>query len=158
MCAILSPTYAQKHDFVWIAGDGNSPTDSSQGGSTIDFNFTPVKVYYNYRELNMFVCNASICDTAGNLMFYTNGCDIAGVDDNILENGENINTGYVHEIQCDQNNSGYTAGYQSLIILPLPESDSLYYLFHKRIIYTNNPFTVKTDKLYFSVIDMSENN
>ncbi len=90
-------------------------------------------------------------------MFYTNGCDIAGADDEILENGETINPGYVHQWQCDQNNY-YTAGYQSSITLPLPGSNSVYYLFHKRTIIVNNPFDVLTDKLLFSVVDMSLNN
>ncbi len=130
----------------------------TRGGSTIDFNVDPPKAYYNYRELNMFVCNSSICDTAGNLMFYTNGCDIAGADDEILENGETINPGYVHQLKCDQEMDGYTAGYQSTIILPVPDSNKLYYLFHKRIIYTSNPFDVKTDKLYYSIVDMNLNN
>jgi hypothetical protein len=149
--------FAQKHDYVWVTGDDNSLTDTTRGGSTIDFNFTPPKVYYNYREQNMFVCNSSICDTAGNLMFYTNGCDIAGADDTILENGETINPGYVHQLKCDQENDGYTAGYQSTIILPVPDSNNLYYLFHKRIIFTSNPFDVKTDKLFYSIIDMNAN-
>ncbi|MBV6440547.1 MAG: T9SS C-terminal target domain-containing protein [Haliscomenobacteraceae bacterium CHB4] len=148
---------AQKHDYVWITGDNNSLADTTKGGSTIDFNFNPPKVYYNYRELNMFVCNSSICDTAGKLMFYTNGCDIAGSDDEIIENGETINPGEVHQIKCDQENDGYTAGYQSTIILPVPDSNKLFYLFHKRIIYTNNPFGVKTDKLFYSIVDMNAN-
>lgn len=150
--------YGQKHDYVWVTGDDNQLLDTTYGGSTIDFNFNPVNVYFNYRELNMYVCNSSICDTAGNLMFYTNGCDIAGADDVIIENGEGINPGQVHQIKCDQENTGYTSGYQSSIILPLPGSNHLYYLFHKRIIYTSNPFSVKTDKLLYTIVDMAENN
>ena len=106
----------------------------------------------------MFVCNSSICDTAGNLMFYTNGCNIAGVDDAILENGEGINPGQVHQVKCDQENVGYPSGYQSSIILPLPGSDHQYYLFHKRIVYNNSGTIITTDKLLYSTIDMSENN
>ena len=155
---IAHAAHAQKHDYIWVAGDNNSLTDTTRGGSVIDFNHFPAKVYYNYRELNMFVCNSSICDTAGNLMFYTNGCDIAGADDVIIENGEGINPGQVHQIKCDQENIGYTSGYQSSIILPLLGSDHLYYLFHKRIIYTSNPFSVKTDKLLYTIVDMAENN
>lgn len=149
---------AQKHDYVWVTGDDNQLIDTTYGGSTIDFNFNPVKAYYNYRELNMFVCNSSICDTAGNLMFYTNGCDIAGADDEIIENGETINPGEVHQLKCDQENSGYAAGYQSTLILPVPDSINLYYLFHKRTIITNNPFDIKIDKLFYSKVDMSQNN
>ena len=155
---IAHAAHAQKHDYIWVAGDNNSLTDTTRGGSVIDFNLFPAKVYYNYRELNMFVCNSSICDTAGNLMFYTNGCDIAGTDDVIIENGEGINPGQVHQIKCDQENIGYPSGYQSSLALPLPGSDYLYYLFHKRIIYGNNFFTARVDKLLYSIVDMAENN
>ena len=158
LALIPSVVFSQKYDYVWVSGDNNNPNDTTKGGLIIDFNYTPPHKYYNYRELNMFVCNSSICDTAGNLMFYTNGCDIAGADDKILENGETINPGYVHQLKCDQEMDGYTAGYQSTIILPVPDSNKLYYLFHKKIIYTSNPFGVKTDKLYYSIVDMNLNN
>jgi hypothetical protein len=85
--------FAQKHDYIWVSGDSNDPAITTHGGITIDFNQKPVNAYYNYRKMNMFICNASICDTAGNLVAYTNGCDIAGADDEIMENGEVINPG-----------------------------------------------------------------
>ncbi|MBK7937190.1 MAG: hypothetical protein IPJ82_08885 [Lewinellaceae bacterium] len=148
---------SQKHDYVWVSGDSNNPDDTTKGGLVIDFHYTPPHKYYNYRELNFRTCNASICDTAGNLMFYTNGCDIAGADDKILENGETINPGYVHQLQCDQDGF-YNSGYQSAFILPVPDSTNLYYLFHKRLIVINNPFDVKSDKLFCSIVDMNLNN
>ncbi len=56
--------------------------------------------------MNMFVCNVNISDTAGNLQFYTNGCAIAGANDTILPNGDNINPGPLHYIDCAQNMDG----------------------------------------------------
>jgi hypothetical protein len=150
--------FAQKHDYIWVSGDSNDPAITTHGGITIDFNQKPVNAYYNYRKMNMFVCNASICDTAGNLLFYTNGCDIAGADDEILENGDEINPGYPHQLHCHQYNDGYASGIQSALILPLPESDSIYYLFHKSYIITSNPVDVITDKLLYSKVEFSNNN
>jgi hypothetical protein len=149
--------FAQKHDYIWVSGDSNDPAITTHGGIIIDFNQNPINAYYNYRKLNMFVCNASICDTSGNLVAYTNGCDIAGADDEIILNGENINPGYVHNLKCDQENDGYSSGIQSAVILPLPDTVNIYYLFHKRIVYASNPFDVITDALFFSIIDMNEN-
>jgi hypothetical protein len=149
--------FAQKHDYIWVTGDSNNPNDTTKGGLVIDFHQNPPYAYYNYRELNLRTCNASICDTAGNLLFYTNGCDIGGADDEILDNGEGINLGNVYQAKCEVENY-YTSGYQSVIILPVPDSSNLYYLFHKKIIYTYNPFDIKVEKLFFSKVDMSENN
>ena len=149
--------YSQKHDYVWITGDDNQTLDTTYGGSLIDFNFNPVKATYNYREQNMFTTNSSICDSAGNLLFYTNGCAIAGADDEPLENGDNINPGSSHTLWCDNYNDGYAGGPQNSIILPLPDSLGVYLLFHKRFIIYSNPSDVIFDKQYFSIVDMNQN-
>jgi len=148
---------AQKHDYVWITGDDNQSLDTTYGGSLLDFNFSPVKVKYNYREHNMFTTNSSICDSAGSLLFYTNGCVIAGADDKILENGEGINPGNAHALWCEQYNDGYAGGLGNSLILPVPDSSSLFYLFHKRFVLYSNPQDVIFDKLYYTVVDMKEN-
>jgi len=150
--------FAQKHDYIWITGDDNQTSDTTYGGSLIDFNFNPPKTSYHYREHNMYTTNSSICDSTGNLLFYTNGCEIAGVDDEILENGENINPGSTHTLWCDNYNDGYAGGPQNSVILPLPDSSGLYYMFHKRYVIYSNPVDIIFDKLYYSIVDMNQNN
>jgi hypothetical protein len=150
--------FCQKHDYIWVSGDGNTTATTTHGGITIDFNQKPVNAYYNFRKLNMFICNASICDSLGNLLFYTNGCEIAGADDEVLENGDNINPGEAHQLQCIQYNDGYTSGIQSALILPLPDTNDIYFLFHKHISYINTPsFDVITDQLLYSKVIVDEN-
>jgi hypothetical protein len=150
--------HAQKFDYVWIIGDNNQTTDTTHGGAIIDFNQMPVKAKYHYRDMNMFVCNVSICDNAGNLQFYTNGCAIAGADDTILPNGDNLNPGPLHYIDCVQNMDGYASNHQSAVILPLPETQGIYYLFHKSQSIVYNPTVITTDKLLYSIVDMNANN
>jgi hypothetical protein len=150
--------YTQKHDYFWVSGDDNNLITTSHGGITIDFNQLPTLAYYNFRELNLFTTNSSICDTAGNLLFYTNGCAIAGADDEILENGDEINPGSSHNLWCDQYNDGYAGGPQNSLILPLLETTGFYYLFHKSFTIYYNPFDVISDKLMYTVIDMNQNN
>jgi hypothetical protein len=130
--------YSQKHDYVWIIGDDNQPNYTLRGGATLDFNYTPRKTYYNYRKLNMATSNASICDSLGRLVAYSNGCDIAGPDDQILINGEDINLGEIHTLQCDERDDGYTAGFQSALMLPHPNHPDFYYLFYKHVIFVRN--------------------
>lgn len=152
--------HAQKHDYVWITGDANDPSLTTHGGATIDFNVSPPHAYYNYRKLNMFLCNASICDSSGQLVAYTNGCDIAGADDEILEGGGDINPGFAHIISCSivYNNDGYASGIQSAMFIPLPgHEDSLYYLFHKQVKLVSEPTDVFTEQLNLSVVDAKAN-
>lgn len=150
--------HAQKHDYIWITGDDNQTHDTTYGGSLLDFNFNPVKASYHYRDLNMFTTNSSICDSAGNLLFYTNGCAIAGADDEILENGDNINPGSSHTLWCATYDDGYAGGPHNSTILPLPDSSGMYYLFHKRFVLYSNPSDVIFDKLFYSIVDMNQNN
>lgn len=143
VCQILFlfslPVHSQKHDYIWIIGDDNQPNYTLRGGATLDFNSTPRKTYYNYRTVNMFTTNASICDSLGRLVAYSNGCDIAGPDDQILPNGEDINLGEVHTWQCDDLDDGYTAGFQSALMLPQPGNLNFYYFFYKHLILVKNP-------------------
>ena len=148
---------AQKFDNIWIMGDDNQTFDTTHGGSLLDFNFTPPKAEYHYREHNLYTTNSSICDSVGKLLFYTNGCIIAGADDELVENGENINPGTSHALWCDNYNSGYSGGPANSLILPVPDSVNLFYLFHKRFVLFNNPSGVLIDKLYYSIVDMKQN-
>ena len=111
-------SFCQKHDYIWVAGDDNTTATNTHGGIVIDYNKKPVSVSYNYRKTNMFICNSSICDTNGNLLCYTNGCVIAGADDEVLENGDNINPGGAHQLRCVEQDRGYASGIQSALFLP----------------------------------------
>lgn len=149
---------AQKQDYAWMVGHDYDFTDSIFGSTVIDFNGG--KPSANYFEqtinMNMFVCNASICDADGNLLFYSNGCDISDGEGNYLENGTDISPGYWHTRLCDEIARGYSAGYPSMVILPLPNNDSLYYLFHKNVRYVPGPpEDAFVDKLLYSVVKVT---
>ena len=133
-------------------------TSTLDGGQVINFGTHTPEVYYHYRKLNMRACNASLCDSLGNLLAYTNGCDIAGADDEIIEGGDTINAGYVNYLQCRQYGYGYSSGIQSALMLPIPDTTGIIFTFHEHLIYTYNPFNVITDKLLYSVVDMQQNN
>ncbi len=145
---------AQKFDYVWVMGRENQTFDTTHGGGLLDFNFSPPKASYHYREHNMFLTNSSICDSTGKLLFYTNGCVIAGSNDEILENGENINPGNAHTLWCETYEDGYSGGPANSIILPVPDSSELYYLFHKRFVLYSNPTDAIFDKLYYTIVDV----
>ncbi|NBC05596.1 MAG: hypothetical protein GVY26_00200, partial [Bacteroidetes bacterium] len=160
--ALLFSTFcirAQKYDYTWLLGyesDGNLP-----GTEVVNLNFNedPVSVTTESRAAAFFVSSAMISDTSGQLLFYTDGCDIYNANDEIVENGDDLNPGEVHDIQCNNENSnGYTAGWQSSIILPKPSNNNSYYIFHKKIEYIYEPdFEVVTTELLYSILDASTN-
>jgi len=148
--------FSQKEDAFWTFGYSSNTVDSSFGGTNIDFNSDPPEIQYEFRELDFHITNSSICDSEGNLLFYTNGLSIANSSGEILENGEGLNPDPYREDWIDR---GYTL-YQGTLILPLPDSPNLYYLFHEeRSRAPDDPVhNTKVFTLYYSIIDMSANN
>jgi len=152
-----SQGFGQKHDYIWMLGYNSNATSEYPGveGIKVNFNNLPPTFEYEITSMNILSSNATVSDSLGNLLFYTNGCFIAGADHVILENGDNINPGEVHNIQCEY---GYTAGTQSCLILPNFGNPDQYYLLHKHISYINEPqFDVISDILYYTLVDMSLN-
>jgi hypothetical protein len=143
---------AQKHDYIWLTGYSSTPNSTLFGGTVIDFNENPPDLYYEFRDMSFFQANASICDTAGNLLFYTNGIYIANALGEPMENGTGLNPG-PHAEQWQ--NYGYIVE-QGAIALPLPENEHQYIVLHED---NNEPiglYTFHARHLYCSFIDMED--
>jgi hypothetical protein len=152
---LSSVLHAQKHDYIWIFGYDSHLGFPGIEGVIGDFNNTPPTFDHQILQINIGSSSASISDEEGNLLFYTNGCVIFNASHTLMENGEGINPGEVHNLQCNGIN-GYTAGHQSSLILPHPTDSYFYYLLHKRLRYVYTPeFTGITDTLFYTLIDMS---
>src|SRR5690606_1068415 len=108
----------QNYDHNWIFG--------GQDGIHISFNSDTVTINYVQLEMKFYVTSTSISDSLGNLLFYTNGCYIANTGHEMMENGDSLNPGYVHDAQCSH---GYTA-VNSILGIPKPGSHYEYYIFH----------------------------
>ena len=147
--------YSQvKHDNVWLFGYDSDAINPIYGGSVMDFNTLPATIYSEDRLMNLDFTNASICDTAGNLLFYTNGIYVANVLGELMENGDSLSPGDFTSVWVDEG----MPLIQGAMILPKPGSDSLYYLFHCKPEYPIFPISVHTSNLLYSIIDMSKNN
>jgi hypothetical protein len=142
-----------------MIGHDASPNDNTFGRMVLRFDTSPPSVQQDFsvESMNMFLSNASMSDSLGNLLFYTNGCDIADPAGNILPNGDELSPGVHHDILCHQYKRGYFAGYPSMVILPLPEQDSLYYLFYGSVFSTQVPTPqAYVDRLLYSVVKVAE--
>lgn len=76
-----------------------------------------------YKNLEFFITDASICDTLGNLLFYTNGTYIANRNHDTLHNSKDYNSGYLTDVYYEGIGLGMPQG---AIVLPLPEHDKRY--------------------------------
>ncbi|MBK8845566.1 MAG: T9SS type A sorting domain-containing protein [Bacteroidetes bacterium] len=131
----------------WILGYeswGGSPF----GNVNMDFsNHHFDSAYFFYRDMNFEFANASICDSNGTLLFYTNGVYIANAQDDTMLNGSGLNPSWY---TTQWNYYGLKIPQADLIITK-PGSDSLYYLFHE----TNDiDIFYRPNFLYYSIINI----
>ncbi|MEZ4967709.1 MAG: hypothetical protein R2791_20880 [Saprospiraceae bacterium] len=116
-CTVL---YSQKNDYFWIFGHSGglqSPPDDEFGNAILDFragNRPELEIHQEY-DMNFSATCATICDSTGQLQFYTNGEKVYNRHHVLMENGQNINT----------NEDGY--GYKSPAhSMPMPGKPGKY--------------------------------
>ncbi|MBI3233141.1 MAG: T9SS type A sorting domain-containing protein [Bacteroidetes bacterium] len=103
--AMLHITNAQnKRANIWYFGNK----------AGLDFSTNPPTALTN-SSMNTYEGCASICDTSGNLLFYTNGEKVWNKSHQLMLNGSGL--------------MGSWDATQSSIIIPWPERDSLFYIF-----------------------------
>ncbi len=136
-----------RRDNIWMFGYENSPPNF--GGTCLNFNQNPLSVSYVSQQISIDIANASISDTNGNLLFYTNAMYVANSNHQIMPHGDSINYGDLY------NYFGYY-GYtmpQGALILPLPGSPNYYYIFHEKLEFSA-PYFDLTMGFYCSIVNM----
>lgn len=142
-------TAQDRHDNTWLLGAPGTDSSILLGGNYIHFDRGIPSISYFPSNTDLWVpCVMS--DENGKLLWYSNGCKIQNNTHNLMINGDGINAGAIHNAYCS--NTGYPSGH-SLLSLPFPGHDSMYYFFHMRI---SEDF-VLMDFLY-SLIDMRADN
>ncbi len=158
--AVSQPPFVkEKRDYIWLLGYNSNPIDVIVGGTRINFNFSPPARTYVFRDLDFDATNASICDTAGNLLFYTNGIAIHAPT--IPQGQQIVNGGGLNPDTYTQEWAG--RGYnliQGALILAVPDSVDEYYLLHgEKTTFPeelNGSYRI-THRLYLSKIGINEN-
>ncbi len=152
----------QKQDYVWLSGyDSQSGFDSAQGLrygiSKLDFNSNPVQVTYDSLEMSFYRTNTSICDSNGNIVFYTNGIFIANSFNEKVENGDSLNAGW---FQYSMSPSVQYDGYrnsQGIVAIPSVNNPNLYYILHSYIDSFGVSSELRATKILLTILDMSAN-
>lgn len=142
-----------EHDHLWLFGY------TSDGQRTmLDFSDDPMEISMVEFATDIAPTNTTMSDKNGNLLFFSNGCQITNADFEVMENGDTINPGMMQQIYCPSQAINWPQG---VIALPLPESDSLYYVFNLNLegVYPTPPYLgIAPRILYGQLIDMTENN
>jgi len=145
LCFAIHTVSAQKYDYTWLGGDpALSPNFS------LNFSQFPPEAKITNNSMGFDGTNLSMSDSSGNLLFFSNGCSIRNAKNQLIQGGEIINIGYLQEQHCHPEGN-YV--YMSRSMFSLPDSNSLYYVFHIRL---EDDLATKT--LLFSILDMKQNN
>ncbi len=119
--------YSQGEANIWYFGDG----------AGLDFNSgNPVAI--NDGALRTVEGCATISNSAGNLLFYTDGTTVYSRDHTVMPNGR-----FLH---------GNSSSSQSAIIVPKPQNQNQYYIF------TVDEHSTNQYGLQYSLVDMTLNN
>ena len=142
---------AQNRSNVWMLSYQHFSDDCG-----IKFTNGIADTFSVWKTLDFFATNSSICDTNGNLLFYTNGIWIANKNNDSLQNTTDFNPGWATDHYSSQSIGMGTP--QGVIILPKPNSDSLFEIFHVSGEPIEDSTQVQPLELRFSEVDMSIDN
>ncbi len=145
---ILLHSRAQKEENVWVFGvaagldfnSGSAVSISTRNSLSPDSSVRPV--------LN----SGSVCDANGQLLFYTDGDRVWNRDHFIMPNGKEC----LIPGRTGVGENTFLGGLQSGLIVPVPGSDNLYYIFSMERNLVGpllNPVS-EGSHLFYSVVDM----
>ena len=150
---LYSQVSSQKENFNWIIG--TPPVEMN----FTDTNFTYNNSFHQTSGLDFFNTSFTQNDSAGNLLYYTNGAEIYDRNGNLMENGSGLNpSSYLSSLINSGSGNGFL---QAAIGIKKPGSDSLYYLFHFGASDNCPGYPLNAAlicKLFVTTIDMYANN
>ena len=140
-------------DQYWLLGAHEQPAQAGNNNAILRFDSSGLEITEQDMHINFESTVATMVDSSGNLLFYTNGCFVANANGEMMDNGDGLNPGEMHDWTCGT--AGYVAPFGAMA-LAAPAGGRLYYLLHIGVNYspehrlTYGPF-------YYSVVDMDAN-
>ncbi|CAN5355575.1 hypothetical protein BH11BAC1_BH11BAC1_23100 [soil metagenome] len=147
ICSLSGFSQQSKRDNLWML------CEYGYDNAGIDFNSGTADTLSVYRQMGFFITNASICDTNGQLLFYTNGNLICNRFHNYMPNTGGFNPGY-HNSHTIPYGQGINQG---ALIIPRPSNADEFVIFHESAdtFISHNEFFERPINLSYSVINMN---
>ena len=141
------------NDYVWISGDAVNTT-------IIDFTGGQTEIIKTTSDFEMDFTNSIICNENGELQFASNGCWVVNREMKYMWGlGKSpISKDYLcGDVYLPFDPYSGLGQSQGAITLPLPGSDSLYYIFVQavNVIDTDTVVDIYTEQLKYAIVDMS---
>ena len=132
---ICTFSYAQKNDYIWLAGGASNwhnpnTIDSTSGNVKLDFNYNPVQIGFDSITLNFQGTDVSFSDSNGKLLFYSNGVSVYNGLNEMMENGDSLNAGYIEDVWDTFYLIQGLPLSQAILALPHIGDPKQYYLIH----------------------------
>lgn len=132
---------------LWMGGYESVEPHPLLGGVNVDFLSGGAIISTTERGIDFSRTNSNLTDTAGNLLFSTNGAYIANATGDTMLSGAGLNPSpYVDQYAEGTNNS------QACLILPKPDDPNIFYLIHSTVDDPANNYNVQF--LYLTTIDI----
>jgi Secretion system C-terminal sorting domain len=121
LCAVSTlSAQNERADWVWTLGYDYFGDSVGIDAVTFDFrgvaNGDTMKITYGLQDFEMNRPNASLCDTNGNLLVYTNGCAFGDGNRKIISASDTINLTNAHRVACADNDG--LGGSRTVLLLP----------------------------------------
>jgi len=140
--------FSQGINNLWLMGY-EYQSGPPWGGIKVDFTGNNLNISQDNRDININCTNGLITDSAGNILFVSNGVYIANAANDTMQNGSGLNPA---PFTTNHTHLGLTLP-QANLVIPIPDHPKQYYLFHETC--DDYGFTFSSFYLYYSVIDMS---
>jgi hypothetical protein len=142
-----SNALAQGRTNLFMGGYSNASQQLPWGGNKVDFYSGQAVVGQEFRAIDYNFTGNNITDNLGNLLFTTNGVIILNNVNDTMVNGTGLNP----STYTNNWNEGLRI-YQQNVILPCPDSSTIFYMFHLTV---NNMTSNSAYYFYYTKIDMS---
>jgi hypothetical protein len=146
--------HAQLSDKIWLGGYEEYPGVAGFGQFELRFLNGDLQVKQTSLAFNFESTAAVAADLDGNLLFYSNGCEVSNRNHEVMPNGFDLNPGGISDQICPW--KGYIVP-QGAMALPMPGDSLRYCLLHMGAAYEPGR-KLRLGPLYYSVVDMSLQN
>ncbi len=146
--SIAQPLSDAKADYIWKMGYDGCGGNINWQHMTFNINNTN-SILATFDTASFTATCATVCDSVGNLVFYTNGVFVYNRT-NLKMRLDTLNPGYFtrpHDCGINYNFN------QAALILPQPNHPQIYYLFHERIVDPVGAYNPTHGELYYTVVD-----